>query len=274
MSRNFFDLVGQFENQKLMSSSYQLMLLDNFSGISEEAEKFQEDWRTYNENIQLLEKFEREKADLAAKEDYIRYQIGEIEAIDPSVEDEQDLLSQKDLCIKKQNLGQDIARINDCLSESDFSILSQLKVVDNLLGQSALSDIINLEEFTRAKEALEDISFKISAVEFEEGETELEQVLERLDQYQKLKRKHSKETSEIVDVLQSLQKELLNINEIDQKVAELKKSIEEDKTSLTKRAKSLHKKRDKQSARLSNCLLYTSPSPTRLMATSRMPSSA
>ncbi|MBY0415230.1 MAG: AAA family ATPase, partial [Bdellovibrionales bacterium] len=40
-SKRFVDLVGQFENQKLMSEDYQLVLLDSYSGLSQDIRDYQ-----------------------------------------------------------------------------------------------------------------------------------------------------------------------------------------------------------------------------------------
>ena len=94
-SKQFVDLVGQFENQKLLSSKYQLQLLDDYSTHNETLIKYQESYTLLSKTRSEYEELKIKSHDIAQRTDYVTYQVAEIEKLDPSVKDETDLIEQK-----------------------------------------------------------------------------------------------------------------------------------------------------------------------------------
>src|SRR5690606_34199232 len=87
-SRRYIDLVGQFENQKLLSPNYLMRLLDQFAGHSDSVIGFQTNFQQWRRTLESLTQTKERLAQLIQQEDFIRFQISEIEELNPSIEDE------------------------------------------------------------------------------------------------------------------------------------------------------------------------------------------
>jgi len=254
ISKKYIDLVGQFENQKLLSPNYQLALLDSYANVTEDLHLYQDQYQTHIKNCKRIDQLLIKKNTLCEKEDYIRYQINEIKKFSPDVDEEVSLIQKKEELIANQTLEIKLAEINSLLSESESSIISQIKKVSSLLCELPAQTNINLTDFNQAKDVLEDLSFQIASIDSERQEEILDEVIDRLDIYQKLKRKHGGTTAGVITSLKSLEGELNEIEIITQSVSILEKQIEDEKKQLLILAKNLHQKRIQYSGQLSRDL--------------------
>ncbi len=89
-ARKFVDLVGQFENQKLLSENYQLYLLDHFSKQLNEVKSFQEKLFVFKELKKEHQDLIQSKSMREQRLDYLNFQLQEIEKLNPSSQDEED----------------------------------------------------------------------------------------------------------------------------------------------------------------------------------------
>lgn len=195
-AHNFIDLVGQFENQRLLDPNYQTKLVDLYSQLDDKIDHYQSIYYQLKElNNKLLE-MEGLRSELIEKIDYIDFQLEQLESINPSPEDEQELLRVKD---QLKNVQENIVlfqRINylfegDNQKQSLFQTLAEIeKAVTEVNTQSFVH-----EHIIQAKELLSEAHFQLSKDSNQEfPQNEYEEVLERLNQYQKLKRKYNTDT--------------------------------------------------------------------------------
>jgi DNA repair protein RecN (Recombination protein N) len=126
-SKRFVDLVGQFENQKLLSEDYQLILLDSFAGLNSDISDYQ---NIFNQLTSLKKDFSEllhEKNIRTQREDYVRFQIEELEKLNPSIEDEVELLRKKDIIQNSEKRQQTLGSIASAISDDDTNLLGILK---------------------------------------------------------------------------------------------------------------------------------------------------
>lgn len=255
-SKRYIDLVGQFENQKLLSEDYQLVLLDNFS-------KNQSLFQKYQTAFQELTNFQREKTkleglshDINQKEDFLKFQIDEIESLSPSVEGEKKLLEKKEFISNWHKQQTTAKHVLNLLSENDeFNILSSLHSVIKTAGSIPQVDGLSHESLESAKVLIEDYCYELSrSLETEFDENEYEEIIDQLDRYQKLKRKFGGETQKVLETYAQYKKELSEIQKVDQKLNEVNQKITETKSLCFDLANQLHKKRLETSKDLSKKL--------------------
>jgi DNA repair protein RecN (Recombination protein N) len=191
-SRKFIDLVGQFENQKLLSETYQLYLLDNFAKQLQEVQQYQlrlkELKQFKNEHQHLIES----KSLREQRLDYLNFQLQEIEKLNPSSQDEEDLLKKKNLMMNLERTQKVCYQAKECLegSEGQAGITGYIKHLNHIFAK-------NPDLFMGQMELLLEIDDKIqllqSEIERKQNEeidpADLEGILDRLDSYQKLKKK-------------------------------------------------------------------------------------
>ncbi len=251
VTRNFIDLVGQFENQKLLSENHQLKLLDQFSNNSKIYKEFKLSFNSLKQLQDQLTRLNIKKEESLQRKDFLEFQIKELANLDPTLEDEQTLKRQKDKLVNAEENQKVIERVNYLLSDSDYSILGQLSALERELSQN--DDL--LEKTHEAKNILEDISYEISKNDSDEAdENILEEIIERLDHYQKLKRKYRCETEELENILYSYQKEYNSIENIDGNINKCLKEIDQQTNICHELASKLHTKRVKNAKVLSKQL--------------------
>lgn len=244
-SKNYIDLVGQFENQKLLSDEYQLTLVDNFAINKTLKSEYNLVFSDLLKTIKELELLVSKNNEYAQKLDYITFQISEIEKLNPSVEDEQELIEKKRLLQNLEENRTSVAQLNSLFDDNNTSrgILSQLNQIESLLTEKLL-DPESISQFQNAKEVLNDINYKVnSSLEMDFNEEEFDSVLNSLDSYQKLKRKFNVDTEGLISILKNFQLERDEIGNIHESINLYEERITRLKLQAFDLAEKLHERR-------------------------------
>lgn len=253
-SKRFIDLVGQFENQKLLSEDYQLVLLDSFSNLKPSVEKYQKKFSELSQLKKLLENLIDEKNIQSQREDYIRFQLDEINKLDPSVEDEEELTKKKDFILNIEKRQQVLASITSAISEDEINMLNMIKAC--LTKADKAQGIISNEIVSKlyeVKALLEDVSFDLSKeMDFSVEDEDLNEVIDRLDSYQKLKRKFGGSTEKMMQAFEEFQNELNNFNDLEEKILLTTKQVAQLEAQCMQQAEELHAIRVQKAVVLSN----------------------
>ena len=253
-AKRFIDLVGQFENQKLLSEDYQLVLLDSYAGLTQDVLDYQ---NLYNQLSALRKDFKdliQEKNLRAQREDYVRFQLEELEKLSPSIEDEVELLKKKDLILNVEKRQQTLASLASAISDDETNLLDLLKAC---LSKADKSNGIVSEEITaklyEVKALLEDVSYDLSKDLDASAEDEnIEDILDRLDTYQKLKRKFGGSTEEMIKTFSEFRAELDSFFQVDDKITLVSKKINDIEARCHSFAEELHNIRITRAESLSN----------------------
>jgi len=207
VARKFIDLVGQFENQKLLSDDYQLKLLDNFAGQSSTYTTYKD---SYNE-LKLLEAklidLQELKGRSLERKDFLQFQISEIENLNPDLVEEDQLKQKKDRILNYEKNQKTLNEINYILSESNSSAIETVSRAERLLDTLSIDEGLT-SRFANLKAELDDISYEITKMCNDEAPDDtIDEIIDRLDGYQKLKRKFNCDTNGLVQVLHKYQDE-------------------------------------------------------------------
>lgn len=245
-SRRFIDLVGQFENQKLLNENYQLKLLDSYGGLDELVEDYTKDFSLLQNKLSSLEDKKKDFENLKQRQDYLEFQIKELDKLDPSSQDELDLIQKKDELLSGHQNKEVLQHSLMLLSEKDDgNVLSFLKQTERLL-QKAQTPLIQeaLEKIQEAQASLQDVSYNLSRYSnIEVDEQELEDILNRLDSYMKLKRKFNVDTDGLVNIYRDFTHELQSLSGAENDILQLTKEIATLEKTALKKAQLLHSKR-------------------------------
>lgn len=251
-SKKFVDMVGQFENQKLGSSDYQLYLLDQYTGVSKDLVTYQEIFTEYKTSEAEISNFEIKLGEKKQREDYLRFQLEELSELEPSQEREDQLIQLKNRLLNKEGLQQELEELKNLSSEGEFNILSSLKQISKSVNsKSGLFDSQTTDLIENITSLFEDFSYQLSMKDLDEDEeTSLEDVLEELDRYQKLKRKFNIDTASLGELYLSFQAELDELATIDSNMKKLRALQEKREVKLYDIAKDIHVKREKAAKKL------------------------
>ncbi|MBC7429698.1 MAG: AAA family ATPase [Bacteriovorax sp.] len=241
-AKRFVDLVGQFENQKLLSEDYQLVLLDSYSGLSHDIRDYQALYTQLSVFKKDFNELLQEKNQRAQREDYIRFQLEELEKLIPSVEDEVELLKKKDLILNVEKRQTILGSLASAISDDETNLLDMLKVCLNKADKS--SGIVS-EEITaklyEVKALLEDVAYDLSKDLNATPEDEnIEEILDRLDTYQRLKRKFGGSTEEMIKIFAEFRTELESFSQVDDKISLISKKIHDLEVRCQSFADELH----------------------------------
>ncbi len=244
-SRTFVDLVGQFENQKLSSPEYQLNLLDQFSKNEDLLEDYQAHFNQYQELTNDIKGLEIKVTNKRQREDYLKFQIEELSRLNPTPQREESLINLKHKLLNAETLTQSLDKLKNLCSEGEDNILSSLKKAQKL-GEE-LHDFLTPTLFEQLGESInlfEDFSFSLTALDLEqESNTDLDQILEELDLYQKLKRKFNCDTAGLQEIKSNIEKELDSLSLLDNQLKEKRKVISNIENDLLRISLELHQRR-------------------------------
>ncbi len=256
-ARKCIDLVGQFENQKLLSEGYQLYLLDHFAKILDERNNYNAVLNQYNEIKNKKEILIEQKQMREQRLDYLEFQLQEIDKLAPTPEDEELLLQKKAILVnyeKHLKLAYQFMSLLDGEDESQ-GILPALRQLRSLMLKN--NEFIQNKEIliTQSEDHLMDLKNHLEQyVNLEHDPEELEKVIERLDTYQRLKRKFGGTVDHIMQSAVDFRREKQSLQELDIDLSEMEIKSKELLIDLHAKAKSLHKKRVKASLDLANKL--------------------
>ncbi|MDO9182880.1 MAG: AAA family ATPase [Bacteriovorax sp.] len=241
-SKRFVDLVGQFENQKLLSEDYQLILLDSYAGLNSDIHDYQ---NLYNQLALSKKDFQEllnEKNFRAQREDYIRFQIEELEKLIPSIDDELELLKKKDMILNIEKRQSTLGTLASAISDDEINLLGLLKNCLNRVEKSP--GIVSEEIVTKlydVKSILEDVSYDLSKeLNANLDEENIEEIVDRIDLYQKLKRKFGGTTEEMIKTFGEFRAELNSFSQVDDKISIISKKINDLEIRCSTFAQELH----------------------------------
>ena len=253
-SRRYIDIVGQFENQKLLSESYQLSLLDHYGKISIELISYQKQLQHYKEKQLRLKNLEQSKTQREQRLDYLGFQLQEIEKLNPSSQDEEDLLKKKNLLINFEKISKISFQVKEIFEgdEGQPGLLSQLKKLNTIVVKNKEFLESNIFEVSEIDDKLHHLFSNISKkLDHDVDPQELEGVIERLDFYQKLKKKFGGSSESILQSQVEFLKERDDLQVLDFNLEEIKTELVSIKADLLKKSQDLHQKRVKNALRLS-----------------------
>ncbi|MFO7985075.1 MAG: DNA repair protein RecN [Desulfatiglandaceae bacterium] len=239
---------GQHEHQLLLKPDNHLHLLDRFSGLQEERSRFQALFRQYqslNQNIHTQEKTLREQKE---RQELAKFQMEEIEIADPSPGEDETLAEERTRLQHAEDLLQIASEGYQSLYERHDSVISAIARSIKSLNKGAEMDpnLVTLRDALSEVEAkLEDIAFSLR--DFQKtvhiDPRQLEQVTERLDLLNRLKRKYGRPLRELMRFKEELADTLNTIDQSEEALNTLKARRDELFDTLVHEAGKLSRKR-------------------------------
>lgn len=245
--RRYVDLVGQFENQKLLSDTYQLRLLDQFGGTTELAESYRHKLSEFRTTLDEKISLERSQHERAQRLDYLDYQINEINELNPREGEEEELVQIKNDFLNQERKQMLLLQLEELIDGSESGVgLSSI----SRTGRSLIAKNQNLvssgfsEKFSTLEILIDDIRTELRNMNIKElNADELQDVIDRLDTYQKLKRKFGGSVNSIIASRAQFIAEADSLRSADISLSEITKRISSQEAGLSSLADQLHGKR-------------------------------
>jgi len=251
VGEHLVDIHGQSEHLSLLRVNQHLRLLDRYANLQKTFNQYRSTYQgllKVRHELQGLRANEREAAQRA---DLLTYQINEIEAAslkpgeEPELEEERNRLANAE---KLSTQGQKAITILDESTPEEPSITDRFgEVAEALTSLSQLDDTQNAlkDQATTAFEELTEIShsLRVYLENLEFNPKRLDQVEERLDLINNLKRKYGSSISDVIAFGVKAKTDLEAITHASERIEELVLKEENLLTDLGARAQALSDKR-------------------------------
>ena len=252
--QNILDIHGQHDNQYLLNASTHIEYLDNFS--NKELNKYKEEYsELYNKYLQIKKELKNNYGDDKEKQrklDLLKYQFEEISKANLKIGEDDDLESKREIILNSE-------KINENLNIADLEVSE--KAIDSINNAiRALEKIESFDEnYSRNLNALkssyydiQEIARDISGMREETyfDEEERQEVENRLDTIFSLKRKYGNTIEEIIKYGEELEKEIIQIENIDEINNKLKEELNDIKSKMYNISKKMDIIRNKYAKQL------------------------
>ncbi len=254
------DLHGQHEHQTLLKPSTHILFLDEFAGLAERADEFARLYREYGRLSRELSELSEKERVLQEKRELYEFQLREIETVNPTPEEEEELLQEEKILNNSQRLFEATSAIYNLLYEQEGSVIEALgRVIDEL---SDLSDIdpsfaqlasdldgarVVVDEVAKT---LQDYQSKIDS-----DPARLEEVRERLAQYTRLKRRYGLTVEEVLRYRDNLRRQLSEMSSMRDRIEDTQEKLEGLRLELAKMAEDLSRARQEAAGRLEKAVV-------------------
>ncbi len=253
LSSLLISISGQYEHQRLLKPENHLFLLDDFAGLVPERETLT---LAFNDVVLLKDRIRRLEKDIqgiAEKQELTRFQIQEIEAVEITPHEDDALMAEKKRLQHAEDLLVMITNGYETLYEKNDSVLSAISKCLKQLNQGADMDtrIAPVRDQLQDLEAgIEDIAYSLRDLEktIHMDPQRLEEVMERLELLNRLKRKYGPALDDVLNTLVKLKNTMFDMREKDQLLEQLHNDRLVRETKLIKKASDLSEKR-KQTAK-------------------------
>lgn len=260
IAQEMIDLIGQYENQSLFYAKNHLLLLDSFAGLDDLKVEYNKNYGEYRHLQTKLENLLETMRQKDEKMDYLKYQIAEIEKANLQPDEEEKLASEKELLLSSEKRSLLSTQIITSLYEADGSVIENLTKIKKLFDDLCNYDH-NLNKMNERLEAsissIDDVYREISSYQsqIEFSQQRLDDVLDKLDVINKIKKKYGKTLQEINNFLGGIKKELMLIETQDEELNNIKERIVEVEQKITSQAEELSIQRRKAAGTLRKRIL-------------------
>ncbi len=251
------DMHGPHDHQSLLNCDFQLEMLDSFAQLTELKQKYKISYRKMLDIEAELRNLDGDDSQVSQQIDLLSYQVSEIESAKLSNDDEENLAKEHARVANAQRIIELSGVVYNAISEDEFSAFNAMTGAQNALME--LSAIIDdAEDWKNEAESisiqLQELASSVSnTVQSIDADPERLQWLDdRITLIHALKRKYGTTIEEILIFGQNAAARLHELQNREEKIAEISKKLESAKNSLTTIGKKLHSSRSKAAQSMAN----------------------
>ena len=227
LGEQLIDVPSQHQNLLLNKEGFQLNVLDILSHNDEQLSAYQSlyrEWKQAQQDLaELIARAEQNKAD----EDYIRFQLEQLEEANLSAGEQEELEQETDMLSHAEEIKAGLFRVGQLLTSDEGGLLAGLKEsLNTMLGlQKVYSPATELAErlestYIELKDVSQEVSSQEEHVEF--NPERLEEVNDRLNLIYTLQQKHRVTTvEELLALTEEYAAKLAAITSYDERIGEL-----------------------------------------------------
>lgn len=252
---DIINIHGQQDSQNLLNPAKHIYYLDGFIGeqfLNQKA-KYSKLYKKYNEiNMELMKNYGDDK-EKERRLDLLNYQLNEIKNAKLKIGEDQELQAQHNIMKNSEKLQENLNEIDENLNNYAIEgVSNSIKCLEKICScgemyEEKLSELKNI--YYDIQELSRDISNMKEEIYFDEQERN--DVENRLDEIFSLKRKYGNSIEEILIYKEKLEKEISEIENLDDINNKLKLERETIKAEMKKIGINMHENRIKYAKILS-----------------------
>ena len=249
LGEQLIDVHSQHQNLLLNKEGFQLNVLDILAHDEEALSAYQSLYREWKQTQQDLEELIARAEQDRADEDYVRFQLEQLEEVHLTAGEQEELEQEADTLSHAEEIKAGLYRADQIMMSDEGGLLSALKECLNTM-QGLQKVYPSAEELAERLEStyieLKDISQEISdkGEEIEFNPVRLDEVNDRLNLIYSLQQKHRVSTvGELLALSEEYAAKLSNITSSDERIEELKARCESLYNKVKKQAAVLTKAR-------------------------------
>ncbi len=259
ISESLINICGQHEHQVILNAENHIDILDEFGSSLPSRASYAEAYNQYTQIRAKIEKLENLRKSREEKADLFKFQLREIQDIDPQPAEDTALSAEKKVFVNAQKLLDWANRAYDLLYGEKDSAVVKLKEVQNqvkeiknidanlkLAPQDIEGSFITLQE---AALVLRDYSKNLFF-----DPDKLSAIDERLEMLGRLKRKHGGSLESVLAKKQEIEKELQQVFSVEEELEALAKEETAVMNSLRQKALELSQRRRGAAAKLKDAV--------------------
>jgi len=239
------DIHSQHNNMLLSQPAYQLSILDHIADNAQLLGEYRSAYQAYHAADKRLQETLHNIEQLRRNEDYIRFQLEQLQTMALQPDEDQQLETLQDRLANVSMLKEDLWAVENALNGEDVSILEQLSTVAQRLENAAqhLPEVQDMSARTRtATIELKDIAQTVSAIadSLNDDPQQLAQVQQRLADIYDLQRKHNvQDVNALLEVQRDYERQLNEIEFNDDNVQRLQEQVTQCHEQATRLAQRL-----------------------------------
>lgn len=259
LGRDLCDIASQHESVTLTDPATHIEYLDAFGNLDSARTALSVEVEELGSIVKELEEARASERSRAEREDFLGYQLREIDELDPKSGEENELENERGRLRHAARLAEVTQRAADRLYESEAAICDELSRLGNELDQATSIDG-SLAPFARALESaraeLSDTARGLAryAEGVESNPARLAEVEERHFRLQKLLRKHGPTTSELLAHRDTVKTELDKISSAADRAEELERVRDAKLKIVAGAARALSQKRRAAAEKLADAI--------------------
>lgn len=259
ITQGLVDIFSQHEHQSLLREENNLKIVDDFGKTADDATHLREKFQNYLLVKKELDDLEQSKKDKTEKENYLKFQLNEINNAELSIGEDTELDEEKLKLTNAERLQSSASSAYEELYEKENSVLGMLQKLSsdfkeiskidpklNEVGESIEKGMLQLEE---AAFSIRDYTTELSS-----DSQSLEVIEDRIHLINSFKRKYGDSIEQIIQKRDEIEGEVNNIEHFDEHVRTLTQQSRKLMDELLKLANALSKKRKQSSKRLCEIL--------------------
>ncbi|MDQ1145126.1 DNA repair protein RecN (Recombination protein N) [Bacillus sp. SORGH_AS 510] len=254
------DIHGQHEHQELMDETRHLSLLDQFGSeeIAASHSEYLEVYRRYEQTLHKLKSLSENDQQTAHRLDLIQFQLDEIQKANLKIHEDEELSEER------RKLG-NFERTFEALQSSYAALhgeqrgLDWISMVMGYLEDAAALDPVYKETyegvsncFYQLEDAARTLRNELDVLEYDPQR--LNEIEDRLNEINQLKRKYGRTINEIVEYAAKIEEEIETLQNKETHISELEKELSSIKKDLILEAKQLSEIRHKWAEKLTNLI--------------------